>query len=150
MLGLTDKMTVDEIKAEIKRYQETLDGVMHHKKKYDQNYEFFTSNISGLNKMLSQREHADRVKNFKLSNDHIKLLKNMEFEYYPDGGHYVFIGVEGKRPFGNSNIFGDVADILGLSYEYDLSEEQETFINNIIEELPIAINHIFEKFKLLS
>ena len=77
----------------------------------------------------------------------LKLLKEMEFEgiFY---GDLVSIGVEGKRPFGNSDSSGDIARILGWEceddLEDDLSDNQYCLIQAIWKDLPDFINNLIK------
>lgn len=73
----------------------------------------------------------------------LKLLKEMEFEgiFY---GDLVSIGVEGKRPFGNSDSSGDIARILGWECEDDLSDNQYCLIQAIWKDLPDFINNLIK------
>ena len=45
------------------------------------------------------------------------LLSRIKFKYYHDWWDIVFLWVDGKRPFGNSNIEKDIDNILWLSNE---------------------------------
>lgn len=68
---------------------------------------------------------------FKLTEKHIKLLSNLYVsdDYGPT--------IDQKRPFGNSSIFSDVAEILEIEpkgndgYEDELSDEQVQDMNDI-------------------
>lgn len=73
----------------------------------------------------------------------LKLLKRMEFKgiFY---GDRVSIGVSGKRPFGNSSIDKDIAEILDWNYEDDLSDEQYLLIKKLWEDLPIFLNKLIK------
>ena len=97
--------------------------------------------IDGLKRMLQNVENGileekgkELVQNFKLSHDHIKLLKKMVFTYYENGGDYISIGVQGKRPFGNSDVIGDIIRIIGepiIDDEYITDAQQEKAVNNM-------------------
>jgi hypothetical protein len=80
----------------------------------------------------------------KIKREHLKLLNRMEFE----GiwlGDTVSIGVDGKRPFGNSNMYGDIAEILDWKLpNEDLSDEQREEADKLLQELPAVINAIFK------
>ena len=102
---------------------------------------------SDINIEEVQRE-SNRLKNLKnnfcLTLDHIKLLQEMEFVAFPNGGDIVCLGVEGKRPFGNSRIGKDIARILGweLNEDGNLSPLQQKIADKLFSELPLAINQI--------
>ena len=89
-----------------------------------------------------ERYHNRLVANFKLREDHLKLLRNMVFVgMYP--GDSVSIGVDGKRPFGNSWPYSDVAEILGWELPNDdLSDDQQIAAAILMDELPLALNEI--------
>ena len=109
-----------------------------------------------IKEALDEDKIARTVRNFKLSSDHIKLLKRMEFQYY-DGTDLVVIGVDGKRPFGNSDATQDVCEILGWEYpdedelspsEYDKkSDAVYRKAWKLIEELPLALHEILKRTK---
>ena len=61
-------------------------------------------------------------------------------------GDLVSIGVEGKRPFGNSSVYWDMARILGWKMEDDdPSEKQCERLERLMKELPLAVNSIIRK-----
>jgi hypothetical protein len=78
--------------------------------------------------------------------DYIKLLKRMEFVRYKEGNDHVYIGVDGKRPFGNSSIELDVADILGWKLPNDdLSYEQYDECKKYLNKLPDFLNFLIKQ-----
>ncbi len=78
--------------------------------------------------------------------DYIKLLKRMEFKKYESGGDYVYMGVEGKRPFGNSSIEHDIAKILGWKLPNDdLSHEQHDECKKYLNKLPDFLNFLIKQ-----
>ena len=91
----------------------------------------------------------DIRENFVLKTEHIKLLQRMQFEgiFF---GDIVSIGVQGKRPFGNSNTYKDIAEILEWQLPNDnLSDEQQKKAERLMNELPIAINTLFRDISQL-
>lgn len=87
-------------------------------------------------------EQKQLIENFILNKDHIKLLKQMKF-LGMFLGDTVCIGVDGKRPFGNSYIPRDIANILNWKLpNSDLSDEQLKQANKLFKELPLALNRI--------
>jgi len=101
--------------------------------------------------VLEERQEEDVIKNFKLSKDHIKLLKEMEFELMQQGD-LVFIGVDGKRPFGNSDYYYDAATrILGWKIDKkidSLTNAQYKKLDKLFKELPLALNLIISKLPM--
>jgi len=54
------------------------------------------------------------MRKFTLTEDHVKLLRHANVEYSDDGFDHGFVGLDCKRPFGNSDMVGDMARILGV------------------------------------
>jgi len=78
--------------------------------------------------------------------DYIKLLKRMQFERYKEGNDHVYIGVDGKRPFGNSSIELDIAEILGWKLPNDdLSYEQYDECKKYLNKLPDFLNFLIKQ-----
>ena len=144
MLGITDMMSADEIESEISRYKKRYFELNGGFQELKYSIEFLDSNINGLKRMLKKRKDAELSANFILKNEHILLLRSMDFKSFENGGDYVFLGVEGKRPFGNSGVESDVAEICGLDTEKD-----EGIIQQLLYELPFAVNYIM-KLDILS
>jgi hypothetical protein len=59
---------------------------------------------------------------FTITEDHLKLLRRACIGWCDDETGAPQI--DPKRPYGNSFVEGDIADILGWSFDEDLSEEQ--------------------------
>jgi len=75
--------------------------------------------------------------------DYIKLLKGLHFLHYEDGGDYVYMGVEGKRPFGNSHVAKDIAEILEWKLlKNDLNHEQQENCKKYLKKLPSFLNFL--------
>jgi len=60
-------------------------------------------------------------KDFELKEEHILLLQNM---YWETDGESSAPAVNGKRPYGNSNVAPDIAEILGVELP-DSGNERE-------------------------
>lgn len=138
MLSITDRMSAAQIEAEIDGFLARYCEVNLNFCDVQKSKEFLSDNIEGLKRMLKKRKDAELKANFSLKKEHVLLLKSMDFRSFEKGGDYVFLGVDGKRPFGNSGIESDVAEICGL----DIDEDSE-LIDQLLYELPFAINHIF-------
>tara|TARA_R110000868_G_C10972986_1_gene771103 strand:+ start:7287 stop:7697 length:411 start_codon:yes stop_codon:yes gene_type:complete len=95
-------------------------------------------------KAIETKVKEDFAKN-GVSEDCIKLLKEMEFRGLWCGDT-VSIGVDGKRPFGNSSATQDVGEILGWEgiEEYGLSGQQEKKAWELMRQLPMAVNQIIK------
>lgn len=77
--------------------------------------------------------------------DYIKLLKRLEFKIYENGGDYVYIGVDGKRPFGDSSIARGIAEILEWKLPNDdLSYEQQKNCEEYLQKLPSFLNFLIK------
>ncbi len=57
---------------------------------------------------------------FEVTEDHLKLLQRMYWQW-DDGGYEGSPAVGLKRPYGNSDVDGDIAEILG----WDIADEDE-------------------------
>ena len=90
---------------------------------------------------------------FELKEEHLLLLTEGYFRY--DGScEFGSIGLDCKRPFGNSDVYLDMAEILGGSADYETAceldnyevanEFEERFDKLYKEELPLAMKIIFE------
>ncbi len=78
--------------------------------------------------------------------DYIKLLKRMQFERYKEGGDYVYMGVDGKRPFGNSSINRDISEILEWKLPNDdLSYKQHDECRKYLNKLPDFLNFLIKQ-----
>lgn len=81
-----------------------------------------------------------RLTEFRMTEDHLKLMRRM-YVWWQDcetGAPEV----DPKRPYGNSNVYMDVADILGWSSETDdeLHPEVELKAQRIHREMEIALH----------
>ena len=75
---------------------------------------------------------------FVVTEEHIKLIGHLEFTNN-DG----YIGTYGRRPFGNSDIEGDILDILGFDKDDGSESEQEELVEYaavLFDELHIVLN----------
>lgn len=90
---------------------------------------------------------------FELKEEHLDLLKNGCWEY--DGScEYGSIGLDCKRPFGNSSVEYDIAEIIGDeelldAYENDrdlekIFEDRESKYFELYKELATALEIIFQ------
>lgn len=88
----------------------------------------------------------DAFNYFELKSEHIKLLSKVWVSW--DFGEFGAPAIDCKRPYGNSFVYGDIAEILGLtprvnefSEEY-FSEEQKAFMDLIHCETKTALQVI--------
>lgn len=58
------------------------------------------------------------IERFEVTEDHIKLIQRMNIDYN-DCCEFGAPCVNPKRPYGNSNVFADINEILGLGFEED-------------------------------
>lgn len=89
-------------------------------------------------------DRISRGEELIVTEDHRKLLAAVRFRLFPDGADYVYMGVEGKRPFGSSSNLADVAVILGWEFdeEIGLTDEQKFEAVTLMSELPDVLNMI--------
>lgn len=71
------------------------------------------------------------MKTFELKEEHIKLIERMYWEYSDceTGGP----AVNGKRPYGNSYVPPDVAEILGVELSEDDDEKYEEQVKELMQ-----------------
>lgn len=73
---------------------------------------------------------------------HCALLENMQWDMDFLRGDWVSLHVQGKRPFGNSGIAGDIIQHAGIEAEYDdmdgYSDEVEERAWDLFDELIFA------------
>lgn len=62
------------------------------------------------------------MKEFTITEDHLKLLRRANVGW--DSGEYGAPAMDCKRPFGNSDVPMDIADILGWEYDPEFGPNQ--------------------------
>jgi hypothetical protein len=83
---------------------------------------------------------------FELKEEHIKLAQKMYVTW--DDCEFGAPAIDPKRPYGNSDVLGDIAEILGLQLfedaegEKHLSKEQDELCNKLHEEMETALQII--------
>lgn len=140
MLGITEKMSDEELQDEIGKFRTAFKEQANGFTEAQRKREFLQQNLSALERKAEERRLKKVRDSFALKPEHVLLLQKMEFQRIY-AGDVVFIGVEGRRPFGNSDVRKDVARICKLDVDTD-SEK----IESLIEELPIAANYIFANY----
>ena len=84
------------------------------------------------------------MKSFELKQEHIQLLSNAYIEW--DDCEFGAPCIDPKRPYGNSWVYGDIAEILNIQYDEDadepFTEEQESYFLELHEELKTALQII--------
>ncbi len=91
------------------------------------------------------------MQTFELKKEHLTLLSAGIFEF--DGGcEFGSVGLDCKRPFGNSDVVGDMGKIFGYKQDEDghFTEKQEDEMIKLYQELGNAMSIIFgtQSFKL--
>ena len=79
---------------------------------------------------------------FTVTEDHIKLLRRAYVSW--DGGEFGAPAIDCKRPYGNSSVYNDMAEILGIteSGEDDFSEEQFAHMAQLHKETQTVLQII--------
>ena len=82
---------------------------------------------------------------FNLTNDHIKLIQRMYVEWSHD--EYGAPSIDPKRPYGNSDVEYDIAEILGYEENEDGEYEEEIleYCQEIHKETQYALQVILGK-----
>lgn len=89
----------------------------------------------------------ENIKEFLLTEDHIKLLTSPHLVIQENEYETGAPEVDGKHPYGNSFVAGDVAEILGWEYDYridEMSEEMKQLALKIHHETYIALQIILQ------
>lgn len=85
---------------------------------------------------------------FTLTKDHLKLLKNVWVNW--ENSEFGAPAIDCKRPYGNSYVQGDIAEILGWKRGEELTEQQEEKAYTLHLETQTALQIILttQKFKV--
>ena len=92
----------------------------------------------------------DETERFEIKEEHLKLLKAMNVSWW--GDEFGAPGIDPKRPYGNSDVYRDMIEILGITpkakimfgeKEYPLDEDDW----DIPEEIQEALNEIHRETK---
>ena len=138
MWSLIEDLSSEELKEEAERLKNEIYENNKKEREFQENKGRKLRKLSVLKEILEEilEERENRVLAKILpTNEHKKLLKRMSFKEYKDGGDYVFIGCDGKRPFRNSDVYRDVAEILDWKLPNDdLSDEQREKANRLLKE----------------
>lgn len=87
-------------------------------------------------------------KRFKLTEEHIKLLKRANVIW--DDCEFGAPGMDPKRPYGNSDVIGDMAEILGIAYDCEAENNGaiERRLENLHRELEQALAVVLSTGKM--
>ena len=86
------------------------------------------------------------MKEFTVTEEHLKLLKNLQFRY-DDDIEFGAPAVDPKRPYGNSDVYCDIAEIIGLEPEgvedaygdRDFTRDQLDYMKNLHKEMTTVL-----------
>lgn len=85
-------------------------------------------------------------KTFELKEDHIKLLKRMCVGW--QDCEWGAPEIDPKRPYGNSNVYMDIAEIIGIKSPCNMcgefTEEQEELMDTLHQETETALQIILQ------
>lgn len=78
-------------------------------------------------------------KTFAVTESHIKLLKEMYVSW--DGGEFGAPSIDCKRPYGNSYVYGDIGEILGIKPDDndEFSDEQQAEMDEIHQQMQTVL-----------
>lgn len=74
---------------------------------------------------------------FKLTDAHIKLLKHANIGW--QNCEFGAPAIDCKRPYGNSDVITDIADILGLTLPEDVPDGVREMLTGLHRELQVAL-----------
>ncbi len=88
------------------------------------------------------------MKEFLLKPEHIKLLERAYIGW--EDCEFGAPAIDCKRPYGNSDVVGDIAEILGWQYNHDdvLTKEQIGYAHQLHRETQVALQIIVQHFKV--
>lgn len=70
----------------------------------------------------------------EVTEDHIKLLQHMTFDW-DDEIEWGAVSSDPKRPFGNSNVEGDVSEILGREVDFDEARHLTIELSAVVDAI---------------
>lgn len=88
---------------------------------------------------------------FMLQEEHLKLMRRVNMGW--NGGEFGAPAVDCKRPYGNSDVYEDIAEILGeVSDDGEISNEQVNRYDKLHAEMQTAIEVVLhtQSFKVGS
>lgn len=117
------------------------------------NYKRDAENCEERDKERKEMENIERAEKFTITENHLKLLKKMYVDW--DDCEFGAPQINPKRPYGNSNVIDDIAEILNIKKtkdnveDYDKEEASEySDKNEYIEDLEWN-EEIYNKFNRL-
>lgn len=83
------------------------------------------------------------MQTFKIKKEHIALIKELYFEYN-DNSEFGAPTVNPKRPYGNSDVYGDIGKILKIKSDCngDFTDAQINRMTKLHKELTIVLQII--------
>ncbi len=78
-------------------------------------------------------ENLERVKEFTITKDHLKLLRSMFVGW--DDCEYGAPRIDPKRPYGNSDVSNDIAEMINFPKKGNWDKEEEMWNEKAEEEL---------------
>lgn len=114
------------------------DGCAAYAKIGDASFTTIGNNTINYNQVSSVEEIENPIENrlFKLKPEHIIALQKLNIKSFIENVDSVNIYLDTKRPFGNSDVFEDVFNILGVYKVEFVNAYEETML--FLAELPIA------------
>ena len=73
--------------------------------------------------MDTSGRRIDTTNSFEITEDHLKLVRRLLFHHRSDWDYFGSPSVGEKRPYGNSDVVGDIIEILGWKAEQDWNED---------------------------
>lgn len=117
------------------------DGCAAYAKMGDASFTTIGNNTINYNQVSSVEEIENPIENrlFKLKPEHIIALQKLNIKSFVENVDSFNIYLDTKRPFGNSDVFEDVFDILGV-YEVEFANTDKAYEEAMLflAELPIA------------
>lgn len=80
-----------------------------------------------------------RIKRFEVKEEHIKLLKKLNFDF-DSRTEFGAPLISPKRPYGNSDVYQDIADIIGIKPEVTDWDNEDDFFSDTQEMYMYALH----------
>lgn len=83
---------------------------------------------------------------FKITPDHIQLLRRANIRWQDD--EFGAPEIDPKRPYGNSDVYSDIAEVLGWDETEDFTPAQEKKMRKLHEETMTALEIFLQNAKM--
>lgn len=81
---------------------------------------------------------------FEVKKEHLILLQNAYISW--DSCEFGAPGIDPKRPYGNSYVLGDIAELLNISFNEDeeFNDKDYSYMNSLHKEIEIVLQIVLK------